>query len=96
MRLIPAWMPFKLFWTCFVGVALFAAALSLILRVQIRLSASPLGIMFFCFVVMMDLPAAIAAPQKSHPVDARREGGGIRRRRDSPGHHEHPAATNPC
>ncbi len=63
MRLIPAWMPGKPFWTYFVGIALFAAALSFIFRIRIRLSATLLGIMFFCFVAMMDLPAAIAAPQ---------------------------------
>ena len=62
MRLIPAWMPGKLFWTYFVGVALIAAALSFIFRVGIRLSATLLGIMFFCFVAMMDLPGSIAAP----------------------------------
>jgi uncharacterized membrane protein len=55
-------MPGKLFWTYFVGVALIAAALSFIFRVWIRLSATLLGIMFFCFVAMMDLPASIAAP----------------------------------
>jgi uncharacterized membrane protein len=63
MQLVPAWMPGKLFWTYFVGVALIAAALSFIFRVGIRLSATLLGIMFFCFVAMMDLPGAIAAPQ---------------------------------
>ena len=62
MKLVPPWMPGKLFWTYFVGVALIAAALSFIFRVGIRLSATLLGIMFFCFVVMMDLPSAIAAP----------------------------------
>jgi peptidoglycan/LPS O-acetylase OafA/YrhL len=56
-------MPGKLFWTYFVGVALIAAALSFIFRVRIRLAATLLGIMFFCFVAMMDLPGAIAAPQ---------------------------------
>src|SRR5882757_3466775 len=40
MRLVPAWMPGRLFWTYFVGVALFAAALSFIFRVAIRLSAT--------------------------------------------------------
>ncbi len=45
------------------GAALIAAAASFIFRVAIRLSATLLGIMFFCFVAMMDLPAAIAAPQ---------------------------------
>jgi len=63
MKLVPAWMPGKLFWTYFVGVALIAAALSFIFRIAIRLSATLLGIMFFCFVAMMDVPGAIAAPQ---------------------------------
>ena len=63
MKLVPPWMPGKLFWTYFVGVALIAAALSFIFRVWIRLSATLLGIMFFCFVAMIDLPNAIAAPQ---------------------------------
>jgi uncharacterized membrane protein len=63
MKIVPAWIPGKLFWTYFVGVALIAAALSFIFRVGIRLSATLLGIMFFCFVAMMDLPGAIAAPR---------------------------------
>jgi hypothetical protein len=63
MTMVPVWMPGKLFWTYFVGVALFAAALSFIFRVGIRLAAALLGLMFFCFVVMMDVPAAIASPQ---------------------------------
>jgi len=62
MKIVPVWMPFKLFWTYFVGVALIAAALSFIFRVGIRLSATLLGIMFFCFVAMMDLPGAIRVP----------------------------------
>ena len=62
MKIVPAWMPFKLFWTYFVGVALIAAALSFIFRVGIRLSATLLGIMFLCFVAMMDLPGAIRVP----------------------------------
>ncbi|MBZ5622465.1 MAG: hypothetical protein LAQ69_27585 [Acidobacteriia bacterium] len=63
MKIVPAWMPGKLFWTYFVGVALIAAALSFIFRVGIRLSATLLGIMLFCFVAMIHLPNAIAAPQ---------------------------------
>src|SRR5258708_17861149 len=63
MKLVPAWMPGKLFWTYFVGVALIAAALSFIFRVWIRLSATLLGIMLFCFVAMIHLPNAIAVPQ---------------------------------
>jgi uncharacterized membrane protein len=62
LRIIPAWMPGKLFWTYFVGAALIGAALSLIFRVRIRLSATLLGIMFFCFVAMIHVPNAIAEP----------------------------------
>jgi len=62
MQLVPSWMPGKLFWTYFVGIALIAAALSFIFRIGIRLSATVLGIMFFCFVAMMDIPGSIAAP----------------------------------
>jgi uncharacterized membrane protein len=62
MKIVPAWMPGKLFWTYFVGIALIAAALSFIFRVAVRLSATLLGIMFVCFVAMMDLPSSIAAP----------------------------------
>ncbi len=62
MKIVPSWMPGKLFWTYFVGVALIAAAASFIFRVAIRLSATLLGIMFVCFVAMMDLPSAIASP----------------------------------
>jgi uncharacterized membrane protein len=62
MKGVPAWMPGKLFWTYFVGVALIAAALSFIFRVGVRLSATLLGIMLFCFAAMIDIPNTIAAP----------------------------------
>ena len=62
MKGVPVWMPGKLFWTYFVGVALIAAAVSLISGVRMRLSGTLLGIMFLCFVAMMDLPAALARP----------------------------------
>src|SRR5260370_39534881 len=39
-------------------------AVRFMFRVGIRLSATLLGIMFFCVVQMMSLPAAIAAPQR--------------------------------
>jgi uncharacterized membrane protein len=63
MKTVPSWMPGKLFWTYLVGVALIAAALSIIFRVRIRLSATLLGIMLFCFVAMIHVPNAINEPQ---------------------------------
>ncbi len=44
------------------GRSLIAAALSCIFRIGIRWSAALLGIMFFCFVAMMDILRSIAAP----------------------------------
>jgi uncharacterized membrane protein len=63
MNAVPAWMPGRLFWTYFVGIALIAAALSILCRVRIRLSATLLGVMLFLFVALIHVPNAIAAPQ---------------------------------
>lgn len=60
MKLVPHWIPAPLFWTYFVGTGLFAAAVSLIAREQLRWSGLLLGIMFLIFVATMDLPGAIA------------------------------------
>jgi len=63
MNAVPRWMPGKLFWTYFVGIALIAAALSIIFRVWIRLSATLLSFLLFCFVALIHVPNAIAAPR---------------------------------
>lgn len=60
MQLVPAWMPAHLFWTYFVGSAWFAAAISLVSAKFVRLSTAMLGLAFFLFVLMMDLPGAIS------------------------------------
>jgi uncharacterized membrane protein len=62
MQLVPAWMPAHLFWTYFVGCAWIAAATSLVSMKFVRLSATLLGMAFFLFVLMMDLPGAISEP----------------------------------
>ena len=64
MTLVPAWMPAHLFWAYFVGCAWIAAATSLAAMKYVRLSGTLLGVAFFLFVLMMDLPGAI-----SHPGD---------------------------
>lgn len=66
MRLVPRWMPAHLFWTYFVGVALIASGFSLILGIKRRLSAACLGIMFFLFVALMELPNAIRQALGAH------------------------------
>ena len=60
--IIPQWMPAHIFWAYLVGVALLAAALSITLKIQLRLAATLLGAMFCCFVLMIHGPNIIADP----------------------------------
>lgn len=52
-------MPWHMFWTYLVGVALVAASLSIILKINARLAGILLGCMFVLFVVMMDIRALV-------------------------------------
>ncbi len=63
-RLVPSWMPAHLFWTYLVGVALIAAALSIILKRHARLAAILLGSMLLLFVVMIHIPNIVAQPRE--------------------------------
>ena len=54
--LVPHWIPWHEFWAYFVGACFIAAPLSLVTRIQARLSASLLALNFFLFVVLMDVP----------------------------------------
>lgn len=61
--LIPAWIPARLFWTYFVGVAFAGTAVSLLLNRQLKLVAGLLGLMFFLWVILLHAPRAMAHPQ---------------------------------
>jgi uncharacterized membrane protein len=61
---VPVWMPMRLFWVYFVGIALIAAAFSLALGIRVRLTATLLAIMFFLFVVMIHMPNVLADVHK--------------------------------
>jgi len=54
--MVPKWIPWHLFWAYFVGACFIAAALSMVTKIQARLSASLLALTFFLFVVLMDVP----------------------------------------
>ena len=54
--LVPAWIPWHLFWAYLVGACFVAAGLSLVTGIQARLSSSLLALTFFLFVVLMDTP----------------------------------------
>jgi uncharacterized membrane protein/uncharacterized membrane protein YphA (DoxX/SURF4 family) len=61
--LVPKWIPWHLFWTYLVGACFIAAGLSLVTKVQARLSASLLALTFFLFVALMDAPAWAQNPR---------------------------------
>lgn len=60
--LVPKWIPAHLFLAYFVGACFILAALSLVTRIQTRISASLLALTFFLFVVLMDIPAWLRNP----------------------------------
>ncbi len=61
LTMVPSYMPWRLFWLYFVGVALIAASLSIATKIQVRWSGLLVGIMMFLFVAMLHLPGAIRA-----------------------------------
>ena len=61
-KLVPKWMPARLFIAYFVGAAHLAAASSFVARRYIRWSSLGLALMFGLFVLLMDLPAALSNP----------------------------------
>lgn len=63
VRLVPAWMPARLFWAYFVGFALLAASLSLTFQKIVRWSTLLLAIMFFLFVASIHIPNVITHPK---------------------------------
>ena len=60
--IVPSWIPWHLFWAYFVGTCFLLATLSLVTRIQSRLSASLLALTFFLFVILMDVPAWLRDP----------------------------------
>ena len=63
MSMVPSYMPWRLFWAYFFGFALLAASLSIATKIQVRWSGLLFGIAMFSFVVMMDIPGALANPR---------------------------------
>jgi len=61
--LVPAWIPWHLFWAYFVGACFIAAAFSIVTRIQARVAVSLVGLNFFLFVLLMDAPAWVQDPK---------------------------------
>src|SRR5580692_274709 len=63
MSMVPAYMPWRLFWAYFVGFALLAASLSIATKIQVRWSGLLFGIMMLLFVAMVHIPRVLASPR---------------------------------
>ena len=59
--LVPSWIPFKLFWAYFIGVAFSLASISILIGVKTRLASALLGCMFLFWVIFLHLPRVAAA-----------------------------------
>jgi len=57
--LVPAFMPGRLFWAYFVGVAFVGAAIGVLTSMLARPAATMLGVMFFLFLVLLHIPRII-------------------------------------
>jgi hypothetical protein len=67
MLAVPSYMPGRLFWAYFVGVALLAASLSIATKIQVRWSGLLFGIMMVVFVAMLHIPRALVSPSERIP-----------------------------
>lgn len=66
--IVPAWIPWHMFWAYFVGACFIAGPLSLATRIQTRLAASLLALTFFLFVVLMDVPGWMRHPHNRFAI----------------------------
>lgn len=60
--IVPRFVPWHRFWAYFVGTCFIAAPLSIATGIRARLAAALLGLTFFLFVVLMDVPGWLRQP----------------------------------
>src|SRR5580700_2164796 len=60
--LVPEYMPWRLFWAYFVGVALIAASLSIATKIQVQWSGLLFGILMIVFEALLIIPGLHANP----------------------------------
>jgi uncharacterized membrane protein len=61
-RLVPSWIPGRLFWALFVGTCLISAALSIVVKIHAGLSAALFGVMLLMFELLLHIPKIVGAP----------------------------------
>jgi hypothetical protein len=66
--LIPAWIPARLFWAYFTGIAFVAAAVSIATKKMLGIAAMLLGTMFLLWVVLLHAPRVAGAIRNGNEV----------------------------
>ncbi len=61
--MVPSWVPGGVFWVYLTGLALIAAAVSLITKKQIHLAALLLAVLMFVFILTVHLPMVMGGNQ---------------------------------
>lgn len=59
--MIPGWIPFHLFWAYFTGIALIAAAVSMVINLKAKLACLLLGVMLWMFILIIHSPILIGS-----------------------------------
>ncbi len=65
--MVPAWVPGGVFWVYVTGLALIAAAVSLITKKHIYLASLLLAVLLIIFVVTVHLPSMMGGDQMAMP-----------------------------
>lgn len=60
--IVPAYMPFRMFWVYFTAIAMIAAAIAIMTGIQARLAAGLLGCMMLIFILLIHLPILSGDP----------------------------------
>lgn len=58
---IPSWIPDRIFWIYFAGIALIGSGIAIILKIKVGLFATLLGAMIFIWVIILHIPKAMAS-----------------------------------
>jgi hypothetical protein len=61
--LVPAWLPWRVFWVVLVGVAFLAASLGFAFRVHTRLAGVLLSVVFLFITLLVQLPRVFGDPR---------------------------------
>ncbi|HBK88752.1 MAG: hypothetical protein U0289_06955 [Cyclobacteriaceae bacterium] len=58
----PKWIPFRLFWAYFTGIALLGSGISVLFRIKLRVITMLLSLMILIWIVVLHIPRILVSP----------------------------------